>query len=45
MNRLLFDDPGHDDGVNTPMTVVSRSEQSQIESRLDAFVLDAKVRG
>ncbi|KAL8839468.1 MAG: hypothetical protein Q9176_004464 [Flavoplaca citrina] len=42
MNRLLFDDDGHDDGLNTPMTVVSRSEQSQIESRLNAFVLDAK---
>ncbi|KAL8893842.1 MAG: hypothetical protein Q9192_004867 [Flavoplaca navasiana] len=45
MNRLLFDDHGHDDGLNTPMSVVSRSEQSQIESRLKAFVLDAKVWG
>ena len=43
MNRLLFADQGQDLRLHTPVTVVAPSEQSQIESRLDEFVSDAKV--
>ncbi len=43
MNRLLFPDQGQDIRLETPTTVVAPSEQSQIESRLDVFVSDAKV--
>ncbi|KAI4237968.1 MAG: hypothetical protein LQ349_001429 [Xanthoria aureola] len=42
MNRLLFGDQGQDLRLHTPVTVVAPSEQSQIESRLDEFVSDAK---
>ncbi|CAL8582209.1 tRNA A64-2'-O-ribosylphosphate transferase [Xanthoria parietina] len=42
MNRLLFPDQGQDIRLETPTTVVAPSEQSQIESRLDVFVSDAK---
>ena len=43
MNRLLFGDQGQAIRLYTPVTVVAPSEQSQIESRLDEFVSDAKV--
>ncbi len=43
MNRLLFDRLDQVIGLHTPMNVVAPSERSQIESRLDSFVSEAKV--
>lgn len=44
MNRLLFGDKDQAIRLHTPTTVVAPSEQSQIESRLDEFVSEARVR-
>ena len=43
MNRLLFDHQDQVIGLDTPIGVVAPSERSQIVSRLDNFVSEAKV--
>ena len=43
INRLLFADTGTACRFSTPKKIVGASEHSQIETRLETFVNDAKV--
>lgn len=43
MNRLIFESDESTYPLQAPMDVVSRSEYTQIEAKLDGFVDDAKV--
>ncbi|KAL8873604.1 MAG: hypothetical protein Q9174_000952 [Haloplaca sp. 1 TL-2023] len=43
INRLLFDQGSRSIGLNTPKSVVSPSEHSQVENRIDGFVEEAKL--
>ena len=43
MNRLLFEELPDSHRLQTPEDVVSASEHTQIEARIDGFVRDANV--
>lgn len=43
LNRLLFEDDGDMQNLQTPEWTVGASEHAQIEARLDDFVQGAKV--
>ena len=43
LNRLLFEDDGDMQNLQTPEWAVGASEHAQIEARLDDFVQGAKV--
>ncbi|KAL8899481.1 MAG: hypothetical protein Q9207_006174, partial [Kuettlingeria erythrocarpa] len=42
MNRLLLEKDGPEPELSTPEAFISRSEHSQIEARLDRFVMEAR---
>ena len=44
LNRVLFPDDESCHALHTPPLVVSQSEHTQIESRLEGFVNQLKVR-
>ena len=44
LNRLLFEDRPDSHELRVPEDAVGASERSQIESRIDGLVNDAKVR-
>ncbi len=43
INKLLFEDKPESNILRTPRESVSASEHAQIESRIEAFVAQAKV--
>ena len=43
INQLLFNQDSQSIRVHTPESVISRSEHSQIENRINGFVEEAKV--